>query len=218
MKGIDAVVNEVVRRLTLLTGSRKVLVASEGGKLMEEVRSRMRKSYPEDCVFTGCFNGEADNGKAGDPVFHSLTDMPEAGERMRELVAFHDSFLISGLSISQIAALDVLRVETRIQALIYEIMRQGKEACIFSEDLRLTAAGKKFREDVARRVLPLEKWGIVFPQLEDIPYSLADKQVISLEDIKKAESKVIAAGEHTVVTTGAGKYMEDHGILLIRKG
>ncbi len=216
MTRIDALAEEVIRRLAMLTREKRVLIVVRKEGMTECVADYIKSSYSEDCLLTGCFE-DKHVSKGFDAIdFHSVVDMPEPGEAMRELVSMHNSFLVAGLTVSQLVDLDNMDIHDEFQLLVYEALRQGKEICLFSEDLHLSAACSKFREDVIKKILRLKRWGLVFPQLDDSPYMLAGKRVISTEDIKKAGKGIVVVDKNAVVTTNAMKYMENHDISLVR--
>ena len=198
MMQIDMIVDKVIDRLESLTSDKKCLVLTVSDELPEIVNDSIKALKADGYTVTIC----------------SENSLPQD---RKELVCRYDSFLLNGLRVSQLISLHNLAIEDEVMEIVYEIILQGKELRVFSEDLQLNAANRSFRSAVLNKILLLKKWGIQFPQVNENAYGRIDKKVISKQELKNIKDELIVIDQDAVITAGAIDYMKSHGMFFVRE-
>lgn len=204
-KDIEAIVEEVIRRIHSISKRNRVLVLMSPLGDVEAVDRYLKvigvEPYATDKFLIDC------NGNAA-----ALQNY-----NMQNLMDEHSSLFLSGLTVKQLLKIQEMQMNDPVTELAVEALRLGKPVTVMSKWVSTSNGASAFNRKLDDLKQTLTTWGITFATETDHSYrNRNDQRVIAKQDLKNVLHGELEIREDAVVTTTAKELLHKRNIKIVR--
>lgn len=204
-KDIEAIVEEVIRRIHSISKRNRVLVLMSPLGDVEAVDRYLKEigvePYATDKFLIDC----NDNATA------------LQNYNIQNLMDEHSSLFLSGLTVKQLLKIQEIQMNDPVTELTVEALRLGKPVTVMSKWVDTSNGAPAFNRKLDDLKQTLTTWGITFATETDHSYrNRNDQRVIAKQDLKNVLHGELEIREDAVVTTTAKELLHKRNIKIVR--
>ena len=206
-KEIQAIVEEVIRRIHHISPEKKTLVLMNSPADEERIDRYLRNSGGIHKIW---INSDADFLADG---------------KIQDLADRHKGLLVTGVTLKQLVRIAEMQMEDSLTELVVEILRQGRPVTILSRWIDADCGTPTLRSKIDDLKKTLISYGIAFADWNDLKRDeeggtfrriRIDQRVIAKQELKNVLEGELEIREDAVMTTTAKNLIEKRSIKVIR--
>lgn len=220
-KEIQAIVEEVMRRIRSASGEKRILVLMTSSVDEKSVNRCLKKMGEETYLTDKMLMNDVSNGE-------------DSGNcNIQKLMDEHRSLFVAGLTLKQLMRINEMQMEDPVVEVIIEALRMGKSVTVMSKWLYSINGTSAFIRKINDLKKTLIAYGVNFTEegiLEEketinleikteacrVNRSRIDKRVIAKQDLKDVLQGELEIREEAVMTSTAKDLLDKRKVSIVR--